>query len=229
MTCRSAHAVERPRTLRRDPGRGRARPRLDLTAALRSDEAVELLLDRPSPPRRLLLEGAERSKLTLGVDQLLHGCGAERADQLVLQVGDADVEAEPFHIGASELAAEADSLKSALEVPLLRDVTEAGQPDVEPLWAEPVDEASNRARLPSARSQCLPRPGLDRAALGQRFEGAPVTVPLDEDNGMGGGGVCSHHAPIVAVPGIAAAPSPGRSDQLGPAARDRAGRSQRHE
>ena len=67
----------------------------------------------------LLLEGAERSKVALRVDDLLHGGGAERADQLVLQVCDAHVEAEPFHLGASEVGAEAGPLEPAPEVALL--------------------------------------------------------------------------------------------------------------
>jgi hypothetical protein len=81
-------------------------------------------------PRGLLLKGAERSKLTLGVEDLFHAGGTERADQLILQVCDAHVETECFHIGATEVGAEAGSLESAPEVAFLSGVTEARQPDI---------------------------------------------------------------------------------------------------
>ena len=67
---------------------------LDLPAAVGAEEAPKLILMGPSPPRGLLLEDAERFKVTLGVDDLFDGDGAEGADQLVLQVCDAHVEAE---------------------------------------------------------------------------------------------------------------------------------------
>src|SRR5205809_1356816 len=72
---------------------------LDLAAAVRAQEAAELLRVGPSPPRGLLLELAERFQLARGVDDALHRRDAERADELVLQVRDAHVEAQPLHVG----------------------------------------------------------------------------------------------------------------------------------
>ena len=105
----------------------------DLPASATTHEAPKLLLSAPSSPRRLPLEGAERSKLTLGVEDLFHGGGTERADQLILQVCDAHVETERFHIGATEVGAEAGTLETAPEVNFLCGVTEARQSDIEPL------------------------------------------------------------------------------------------------
>ena len=105
----------------------------DLPASATTHEAPKLLLSGPSLPRRLLLEGAERSKLTLGVEDLFHGGGTERADQLILQVCDAHVETERFHIGATEVRAEAGSLETAPEVTFLSGITEARQSDIKPL------------------------------------------------------------------------------------------------
>jgi hypothetical protein len=121
------HAVQRPRDLREiqrvdEPGRG-----LDLAALGGAEEAPKLLLDAPAAPRGLLLEGAERFQVTHGVDDLLDGGGPQCADQLVLQVGDADVEAEPFLIGAREVGAEAGSLEAAPEVALLAGVYDSEQ------------------------------------------------------------------------------------------------------
>ena len=74
--------------------------------------------------RRLLLQRRNDPKLTLSVDDLFHGGGTEGADQLVLQVCDAHVEAQRFHVGASEVGAEAGPLETAPEVALLSGVTE---------------------------------------------------------------------------------------------------------
>src|SRR5438309_6036356 len=108
----------------------------DLPPAAAAHEAAKLLFDGPPLPRRLLLEGMERSKLTLSVDDLFHGRRAEAADQLVLEVCDAHVETERFHVGPSEVGVEAGPLETALEVALLCRVTEARQPEVKPLRAE---------------------------------------------------------------------------------------------
>jgi hypothetical protein len=58
----------------------------DLPAAAAAHEAPKLLLRGPSSPLRLLLEGAEGSKVSLSVNDLFHAGGTESADQFVLQV-----------------------------------------------------------------------------------------------------------------------------------------------
>ena len=118
----------------------------DLAPGAAAHEASKLLLSCSSEPCRLLLEGPERSKVTLSVDDLFHGGGTEGADQLVLQVGDAHVETESFKIGASEVGAEAGPLEAALEVALLCSVVEARESGVKPLRAEPIQEASDVLR-----------------------------------------------------------------------------------
>jgi hypothetical protein len=105
----------------------------DLPASATTHEAPKLLLSGPSLPRRLLLEGAERSKLTLGVEDLFHGGDTERADQLILQVCDAHIETERFHIGATEVGAEAGPLDTVAELTFLCGVTQARQSDIKPL------------------------------------------------------------------------------------------------
>ena len=97
----------------------------------------------PSLPRGLLLEGTERSEVALSVDDPFNGGRTEGADQLVLQVRDAHVEAESLHVFAGKVGAEAGPLEAAPEVALLGDVTEARQSDVTPPRAEPPQEASD--------------------------------------------------------------------------------------
>src|SRR5215218_3435900 len=101
----------------------------DLPASATTHEAPKLLLSAPSLPRRLPLEGAERSKLTLGVEDLFHGGGPERADQLILQVCDAHVETRHFHVGATEVGAQPRPLETAPQVTFLSGATKARQSD----------------------------------------------------------------------------------------------------
>jgi len=53
----------------------------DLPAAAAAHEAPKLLLIGPSLPRRLLLEGAERSKLSLSVNDPFHRGGTIRSTE----------------------------------------------------------------------------------------------------------------------------------------------------
>ena len=70
----------------------------------------------PPLPGGLLLERAEGPKFSLRSDDFFHGGGAEGADQRVLEVFDAHVETELFHIEASEVGAEAGLLETAPEL-----------------------------------------------------------------------------------------------------------------
>jgi hypothetical protein len=78
----------------------------------------------------LSLEGTKRFEFALGFDDPFDGGYTERANQLVLQVGDAYVETEALHIGAFQLGADAGPLEPAPEVALLAGVTEARESEV---------------------------------------------------------------------------------------------------
>src|SRR5438105_9027867 len=84
----SEHAVQRPRHLRQIQRIDEEACVPDLAAATAAHEASQLVLRSPSQPRRLLLQSAEGSKVTVGVEDFFHGSGAKTADQLVLQVLD---------------------------------------------------------------------------------------------------------------------------------------------
>ena len=155
----------------------------DLPAAAAAHEAPKLFLGGPSLPRRLLLECAERSKVTLSVDDLLHGGGTQSADQLVLQICDAHVETQPFHLDASEAGAEAGALETAPEVGLLSGVAESRQRDVEPLRAKPVQEPSDGLSAPDRHNGDTLSVKILATPRGQRFERALVTDPFDEHDG----------------------------------------------
>src|SRR6266508_5085452 len=118
----------------------------NLPAGAAANEAPQLRIGALPSPRRLLLEGAERSEVALGVENAFDGGGAKCTDQLVLQVYDTDVETQPLHVEARELGAEAGPLETVPEQTLLARVTETGQSHVRPLGAESSQEAPQRLR-----------------------------------------------------------------------------------
>ena len=152
----------------------------DLAAAAAAQEAPELLLGGPSAPCRLLLKGSERLEVTLGLDDPLDGAGSQGPDQLLLQVGDADVEPESFHLRPREIGAEAGPLKAAAEVVLLCRVAEPRQPDVKASRAEPREEPSDGLRPSNRDHRDALGVKIATTALRERFERALVADPLDE-------------------------------------------------
>ena len=176
------YTIERPRHAR-ELQRVDQQPRVpDLPAAVGTDEAPKLLLAAPSSPRRLLLEGAERSKLTLNLDDLFHTGGTKAADQLVLQVGDAHVEPECLHVGATEVGAKAGPLRAAPEVALLAGVTQARQPDVQAPRTEQLQEASDVPGTAHWHHGNALSGKIPTTALSERLDRDLVADPLNKHN-----------------------------------------------
>jgi hypothetical protein len=123
----SKYAVERARYMgkieRIDEQTGVAK----LPAVGAAHEASQLPLDALSSPRGLLLEGAERTEVALRVEDGLDGGMTKSADQFVLQVCNADVKTQLFHVEAREVGAEAGPLETSPEHLLLARVAKAGE------------------------------------------------------------------------------------------------------
>ena len=176
----SKYAVERPRHLGQIKRIDEQTRVFDLPAAATAHEAPKLFLGASSLPLRLFLKGAEGSEVSLGLDNLLHGGSAESADQLVLQVCDAHVEAESFHVCASEVGAEARPFQTAPDVALLSGVADSSQPEVQPLRAEEIQEASYGLRTSHWNNRNALSVQIPSTALSERFERVLVTDPFDE-------------------------------------------------
>jgi hypothetical protein len=174
------YTIERPRhacelqRLHEQPGVA------DLPAAVGADEAPKLLLAAPCSPRRLLLERAERSKLALSLDDLFHSDGTKAADQLVLQVDDADVEPECLHLGATKVGAEAGPLQTAPEVALLAGVTQARQSDVQARRTEQLKEASDVPGTAHRHDGNALSGEIPTTAPGERLERDLVAPPFNK-------------------------------------------------
>ena len=179
----SKYQVERPRHLREIERLDEQARVADLPAAPAAHPAPQLLLDGPASPLGLLLESPERAKVSLRCGDLFDRGGTESANQLVLQICDAHVEAEPFHVRAGEVRAEACPLEAAPEVMLLCGVAQAGQSDVESVRAEEIQKAADGLRAPDRHDRDAFGVEIPAAAFSQRFERALVADPLDEDHG----------------------------------------------
>jgi hypothetical protein len=157
---------------------------VDLAAGARAEEASQLAPEGASALGRLPLERAERPELTLRGDHLLDGVDPEGADQLVLEVGDADEEAESFQIGAGEPGPEADAFEVAPKVPLLTDVAEARQPQIGASGTEQVEVVPDVGRAAHRHDGHAFRVEVAAVAVGERFECELVAPALDEDRGV---------------------------------------------
>src|SRR6476646_10297712 len=135
------HEVERSRHLGEVEGLDQQGSEPALAAAFAPEEAAELGLAVTSPPRRLVLQRAQRRELILGFDDPLNTIDAECADELFLQVGLAGVETEAFQVGASEVGTETRPFERAYEVALFARIVETCQPNVEAIGAVHLEEA----------------------------------------------------------------------------------------
>ena len=128
--------------------------------------------------------------------------GAQRADELILQVCIAHVEAERFHAFAVEIGAEAGPLERAPKVALLAGVAEPRESDVESARAKAVECACDRLCATDRHDGdafCLK---VAAAPLCERLDGDLIAGSLDQDH-------CSQrldHLPIFATRSCSAKP-----------------------
>ena len=121
-------------------------------------------------------------EIAVGADDLLDARRAERADQLVLQVGDANEEPELLHVRAREVGTKAGTLERAAKHRLLAGVAEAGDPWAVHSGAELLQEGSDAVRS-SERNDPYSSPlEVHPAPLGQRFDRDLIAHPFDDND-----------------------------------------------
>ena len=150
---------------------------LDLPAAVGAEEAPELLLLGPSLPRGLLRKCGTMSR-SPWASMTRSTAAAPRERISSSSRSAAYVETESFHLGASEVGADAGPLEAASEVAFLGGVTQR-QSDVGPVRAEQVQEASDVLRAHRHDGNALiMKPST--AAPSERFERELVAHSFDE-------------------------------------------------
>ncbi len=158
---------------------------VDLAARV-PEEAPELLVDRPSAPLGLLLESPERPELTPLLHDVQHAFGPHRADELVLEVLDARVEPEPLQLDRRGARSEPRPLETATDIGLLGHVVQAGNGDVGPTRAEPLQELPDVLRSDHGDHGDAICRQVASPPRGERLERTSVADPLDEDDGARG-------------------------------------------
>jgi hypothetical protein len=162
----------------------------------------------PISLRRLPLHGAERSELSLSVDQSLHGAGPEGPDQFVLQVDDADVEAQQLHPGPRQIGPDSGPLQTTKKAALFCDIAETGQPDVESLRAQQRQKVPDLGRTTDGYHGNAFGAQITTTTSGQGLDRRLVTDPLNEhdraraDAGGQGGAEGDGRRPILIEPGL---------------------------
>ena len=131
-------------------------------------------------PGSLFLKRAERSQLTLSVNDSFDRCSAKRSDQLVLQVCVADVETESLQVVASEVGTEACPLEAATEVTLFARVAEARELDVSSIRAEPVQKVPDCLRAADRHDRDSFGVEVATASFRQRLERDLVADSFDQ-------------------------------------------------
>src|SRR5439155_1022918 len=106
----------------------------------------------------------------------------ERADQLVLQVCVADVEAESLHVGARRRRAETGPAERAPEVPLLSGVTETCELRVQAARAEALQEPSDALGTTDRHDRDSFGREVSAQALRQRLECDLIARSFDHDD-----------------------------------------------
>src|SRR5947207_2212577 len=138
-----------------------------LPAGAGAHETVQLLVAALAAVGGLPGEGQERAALALRLDQLLDPGGAEGADQLVLQVRDAD------EVGP-------DPVQAAAEIALLPLVAQAGQPDAEAARAEQGHEVPDVGRAAHRDHEDAFAAQVTAGPFGQSLYRSLVAHPLHQ-------------------------------------------------
>ena len=152
----------------------------DLAASTAAHEPPKLLLGGTVAPCRHLLERSKPAEVVVGVEDLFDARRAERTDQLLLEIRDADVEPEVLHVRARELGAETGALERLSEDSLLARIAKTREARSILLCNEVLEErpdamCASEALDPNARGR-----KVQAAPLGERFDCDLVTLPFDD-------------------------------------------------
>src|SRR5262249_2020514 len=140
---------------------------------------VQLRFDRLVAVLDLLLERLEPRKIALLLGDLQHDTGAVGADELVLEVDLADVEAEALHVRARQTRPEACTLERARLAPLLARVAQARHL----CGSCSREKTAERLRTADRNDPHALDSEITSQTSGERLERDSIADSLDEDYG----------------------------------------------
>jgi hypothetical protein len=142
----------------------------DLAAPAAAHEPPKLLLDRTAAPFRHLLERSKPMEIVVGAENLFDARGADRTDQLLLEIRLAHVEPELLHIRTGEVRAEARALERPAKHRFLAGIAETREPQAVPAGAELLEEGADAVCASEANDLNVRGGEVDPAPLGQRLD-----------------------------------------------------------
>jgi hypothetical protein len=158
----------------------------ELTPGAAAQEPPQLRRGELTAPLRLPLQAAERAEIALRINERLDPGSAGRADQLVLQILDADVKAQALHVRPRPRRPDAGPGQTAPEHVLLAKVTQARQPQASPGGTEPRQVARHRVSAADRQDHHAFRAEVPAVAHGQRLDRDLVADPLHKHDGPRG-------------------------------------------
>src|SRR5215211_1007320 len=154
----------------------------DLSSTSAAQEPVELLFGRAIAPCRHLLERPKPMEIVVVPKDLLDPRRTERADQLLLQIGDAHEEAEPLHVRPPEPVAEAGALECPSEDRFLAGIAKAREARAVAACTELLEELPDAMCASEALDANARGCKVDAAPLGERLDCHLVTLPFDDQH-----------------------------------------------
>ena len=164
----------------------------DLALSAAAQEPVKLLLDGTVAPRRHLLELPKPVEIVVRPKDLRDPRRAERAYQLLLQVGLAYEEAEPLHVRARELVAKTSALEGSTKHALLAGIAQAREARTLSSTPELLEKGSDAVRASESNDADAHGRKVNAAPLGERFDCDLVTFTFDDHDGAYFGPVGCH-------------------------------------
>ena len=162
----------------------REQPRVPvLPSGVDADEAMDLLLAGACSVEGLVLHPPERRELAFTLDHSFGVGRCQRPDELVLQVGGADVEPERRELCTIEATSDARALEPTREVLLFGEIVEARESQVPSLWSEEREETSDVRGAPHRDDEDALVAKVAFAPRGHDLERDPVTDAFDENDG----------------------------------------------
>ncbi len=145
---------------------------------------MDLLLEGACSVEGLVLHPPERRELAFTLDHSFGAGLCQRPDELVLQVGDADVEPEGRELGTIEGAPEAGALEPTPEVILFGQIVEARESLVPSLWSEEPEETADVRRATHRDDEDALVTEVALVPRGHDLERDLVTDSFDENDSV---------------------------------------------
>jgi hypothetical protein len=131
--------------------------------------------------KRLGLEAAKRAEFALGIDHAFDRRCAERADQLVFEIGVANEETQRLCGRAREAGTEPAMLETAQHMALLAHVVQAGERHAQTACADCVDKVAEVGHAADRHDDDALGAKITSVPLRQRLDGGLVTPAFDQD------------------------------------------------